>query len=110
MLQWNDGAWEHCAYWGEDAIPFGAGNGHHYRAGDLPKAGEWVRLEVQASQVGLKPGSSLNGWAFSQFGGEVYWSTAGSVTQTPQQGQGFESLAAWELTKPSKSSCLCPKK
>jgi hypothetical protein len=110
MLQWNDGAWEHRAYWGEDAIPFGAGNGpHHYRAGDLPKAGEWVRLEVQAAQVGLKPGSSLNGWAFSQFGGEVFWDTAGSVTQTPQQGQGFESLAAWEAYEAKQKQSSAPK-
>jgi hypothetical protein len=38
----------------------------------------------------------LNGWAFTQFGGLVYWDKAGSVTRTPQNGQGFESQAKWE--------------
>ncbi len=98
MLQFNDGAWEHRAFWGDDLIPFGAGGTPRTTCamGPLPKAGEWVRLEVDAAAVGLKPGAVLNGWAFTQHGGTVYWDKAGIVTRTPQNGQGFESLAAWE--------------
>ena len=97
MLQFNDGTWEHRAFWGEDAIAFGAGDvDGHRRLGDLPKTGEWVRLEVDAARVGLPAGKTLNGWAFTQFDGLCYWDKAGIVTRTPQDGKAFESLLAWE--------------
>jgi hypothetical protein len=96
MLQFNDGSWEHRAFWGEDVISFGTGTGvNHLPMGPLPETGKWVRLEVEATKVGLAPGAVLNGWAFTQFGGTTYWDKAGSVTRTPQAGQSFESLAAW---------------
>src|SRR5262249_22802882 len=68
MLQFKDGTgWEHRAFWGEDVIPFGAGGKeNHLAMGPLPKAGEWVRLEVEAARVGLSPGAVVNGWAFTQ--------------------------------------------
>jgi hypothetical protein len=100
MLQFNNGSWEHRCYWGEDVIPFGAEGGtkaaNHFRAGQLPEAGKWVRLEVQAEKVGLNSGAEVNGWAFTQFGGTVYWDKAGVVTRTPQTNPSFESLAAWD--------------
>lgn len=98
MLQWNDGAWEHRAYWGENVIPWGAENSvSRFAAGPLPKAGEWVRLEVEATKVGLNPGAAINGWAFTQHGGTVHWDKAGIVTKTPQNGAKFDSLAAWSV-------------
>lgn len=110
MLQWNDGQWEHRAYWGDDAIPFGAGDvPGHRKLGPLPAIGEWVRLEVDAAHVGLKPGSVLNGWAFTQFGGTVHWDTAGIVTRTPQDGQGFESLAIWQAYEKTQKKSTLPK-
>ena len=97
MLQFNDGGWEHRAFWGEDLISFGTGDvPGHRRMGDLPKTGEWVRLEVDAKHVGLNAGALINGWAFTQHSGLCYWDHAGIVTQTPQDGKGFESLLAWE--------------
>ena len=97
MLQFNDGSWEHRAFWGEDTIVFGSGDvPAHRRMGDLPKTGEWVRLEVDAQHVGLNAGAVLNGWAFTQHSGLCYWDHAGSVTLTPQDGKGFESQLAWE--------------
>ncbi len=48
-------------------------------SGDLPEAGQWVRLEVPAGAVGLTAGAKLNGWAFTQFAGTVYWDKAGIV-------------------------------
>ncbi|REJ85170.1 MAG: DUF1553 domain-containing protein [Planctomycetota bacterium] len=98
MLQWNDGSWEHRAYWGENVIPWGQdGQASRALGGDLPPAGEWVRLEVEAAKVGLEPGAMVNGWAFTQHGGTVYWDTAGIVTRTPQAGQTFDSQRVWEL-------------
>ncbi len=98
MLQWNDGSWSHRAYWGEDAIDWGeADSPSRRRMGDLPEIGKWVRLNIPVGKVGLKPGVKVNGWAFTQFGGTVFWDTAGIRTRTPQAGQGYESQRAWEL-------------
>ncbi len=97
MLQFNDGAWEHRVFWGEDKIAWGALNSPaHVHAGPLPPAGQWVRLEVDAAKVNLQAGANLNGWAFTQFGGTCYWDTAGIVTRTPQSDLSFSSLAEWE--------------
>ncbi len=98
MLQFNDGSWDHRAYWGENVIAWGEdGKPSRQRLGDLPSPGEWVRLEVPVAEVGLTPGSKLNGWAFTQQDGTVYWDTAGITTRTPQDGQSFGSQRLWEL-------------
>src|SRR5260370_40606685 len=48
MVQWNTGAWQHRAYWGDNVIPFGADATTERRAmGSLPEAGKWARLEVE---------------------------------------------------------------
>ncbi len=100
MLQFNDGTWEHRAYWGEDRITFGTpGTAGRLSAGKLPDLDTWVRLEVKAADVGLPAGSTINGWAFTQFGGTVTWDKAGIVTSTPQDGEVPQlSLIAWEPT------------
>ncbi|HUS40665.1 MAG TPA: DUF1553 domain-containing protein, partial [Pirellulales bacterium] len=95
MLQWNDGTWEHRAYWGGNHIAWGKDNEpSRRRIGDLPAAGQWVRLEVVAAEVGLPPGTSITGWAFTQFDGKVYWDTAGIVT-SGEHTVTKKSLAAW---------------
>lgn len=104
MLQWNDGSWEHRAFWGEDLIEWGqSGTASRKRLGDLPAPGQWVRLEIPATEVGLAAGSQINGWAFTQFGGTVYWDAAGIVTTALQPGENLRSLKRWEeLTKQAK--------
>jgi hypothetical protein len=42
----------------------------------LPEAGQWVRLEVPAAQVGLE-GRTLNGMAYTLYGGRATWDYAG---------------------------------
>jgi len=108
MMQFNDGAWDHRMNWGdENAIAFGAKNTPAKRLGGaLPKLGEWVRLEVNMSDVGLKAGSVLKGWSFTQFGGTVYWDKAGVVTRSIPIPTEFNSQLAWEyseLPTPRKS-------
>lgn len=81
MLQFHheENGWSHRAWWGEDLIPYGKGanNGSHWKAGDLPAVGEWVRLEVPIANLELKPGDKVSQLAFTQFGGLAYWDTAG---------------------------------
>jgi len=77
MLQWNDGGWEHRAYWGASLNTFGAeGTASRRAMGALPLPGQWVRLEVPAGSVGLE-GSTLKGMAFTLFGGKATWDYVG---------------------------------
>jgi len=92
MLQWNDGTWEHRAYWGANNIVYGlAGTTSLLNMGPLPAAGQWVLLQVPASQVGLE-GATLNGMAFSQFDGRATWDYAGKasslITSVPPPNSG----------------------
>jgi len=97
MLQWHTaGNWTHRAYWGENRIEWGRdGTPERLRIGDLPPSGKWVRLEVPAARLLLKPGTEINGWAFTQYDGTIYWDKAGIETWTPQEGQLYDSLSAW---------------
>jgi hypothetical protein len=75
MLQFHVGGWNHRAVWGEEgAIPFGrVRTPERVTMGKLPEAGSWVRLEFPAEKLGLKPGMKVDGFAFTQFDGTVYW-------------------------------------
>jgi hypothetical protein len=79
MLQFNDGTWEHRAFWGEDIIPWGNGPGR-VSLGPLPKPGSWVRLEIETQKIGLRPGAVINGLALTQHDGTAYWDRVGIVT------------------------------
>ena len=71
MLQWfdDDRTWNHRAYWGEDLIGWGTnGTPDRRRLGELPAAGQWVRLRVPAAQVGLEH-RTVHGVAFTLFDG-----------------------------------------
>jgi hypothetical protein len=97
MLQYNDGSWEHRAYWGENLATFGAdGTSSRLPMGSLPTVGGWVRLEVEARALGLAAGSIVTGMAFTQADGKVFWDKAGLVTRTPQLPLPQETLSAWE--------------
>src|SRR6266850_2080566 len=79
MLQWNDGSWEHRAYWGTNAINYGVdGTATRRYMGPVPASGQWVRLEVPATNVNLA-GSTVSGMAFTLYGGRVTWDYAGKA-------------------------------
>jgi hypothetical protein len=81
MLAWNDGSWEHRAYWGANVITYGADGGPgRKRLGDLPAAGQWVRLEVPAHAVDLA-GKSVRGMSFSVVDGRAAWDLSGVRTK-----------------------------
>lgn len=109
MLQFNDGNWEHRAYWGRDLIAWGKPKtSSRRRIGDLPERGKWTRLEVSVELVGLKPGAVINGWAFTQHGGTLHWDTAGIVTSTGQGPPLFDSLLAWQTAELARKSPTVP--
>jgi hypothetical protein len=110
MLQWYSDGWKHRGYWGENRIEWGQDKSpERLRLGNLPEAGQWVRLEVEAKKVGIKPGTVVRGWAFTQFDGTVYWNKAGIVTKTPQGDQGFDTLTAWVRAQKATGGVGLPK-
>ena len=75
MVQFHVGGWNHRAFWGEEgAIPFGkVRTPERVNAGKLPEAGKWTQLKIEIAKLGLKPGMKIDGFAFTQFDGTVYW-------------------------------------
>ena len=110
MLQFHRGEWLHRANWGdEEVIPFGdKGTAKKFLMGPLPKAGEWVRLEVKAADLDLDTGAMIDGIAFTQFGGTVRWDQAGIFTKTPQEDRSGESLAAWQRQESARPVSTLP--
>jgi hypothetical protein len=77
MLHWNDGTWEHRAYWGANKISYGIdGTASRRHMGPLPPFGQWVKLEVPASAVALED-RNVTGMSFSAYNGKVTWDTSG---------------------------------
>jgi hypothetical protein len=114
MLQWNNGDWEHRAYWGANRIGFGTdGTASRRYMGPLPAAGKWSLLQVPASQVGLG-GATLNGMAFTVFDGKATWDLAGKSsalqtnvnvsTNSPDGGSTTNTLPPTTNALPSVST------
>jgi len=80
MLQWNDGTWEHRAYWGANDLTYGTdGTVTRTNMGALPATGKWSQLTVPAASVNLA-GSTLTGMAFTLFNGRATWDCAGLLS------------------------------
>ena len=93
MLQWNDGSWDHRAYWGESLLQWGTDNTPSRQfMGPLPPPGQWVRLEVSAASVGLE-GRLINGMAFTLWDGTATWDRAGKLA-SPPDGAASSDLSA----------------
>ena len=81
MLAWNDGSsWEHRAFWGADSVTYGTtGTASRHYVGALPAAGQWVKLMVPASALGLE-GAVLSGMDFTLFDGRATWNATGKAS------------------------------
>jgi len=93
MLSWNKapGDWEHRAYWGANNINYGTdGTAGRRFMGALPPAGQWVRLEIPASAVGLE-GTALQGMDFAAFNGRATWDFTGTATSSGSGTSGGET-------------------
>ncbi|HIL25035.1 MAG TPA: DUF1553 domain-containing protein, partial [Verrucomicrobia bacterium] len=100
MLQFNNGNWEHRAYWGGDHIDWGkVKTGSRKHMGNLPETGKWVRLEVDPVTVSLKLGEKLNGWAYTQYDGKVYWDKGGIFSTVNPAADPAYSWKIWKSQK-----------
>lgn len=110
MLQYFKGGWLHRATWGDyDAIAWGQpGTTQRVNAGPLPEAGQWARLEIEASRLGLVAGDQVTGFALTQFGGLVYWDKAGVSGSADPARDPALSLAAWWQSQRGKNQAGVP--
>ena len=110
QLQFRTNDWNHRAFWGANKGYSIEGKTDHtnFPMGELPEKGKWVRLEVPAKTVGLSPGSKVDGWAFTQFGGTVYWDKSGIVTRKLSEKQ-LASFSLWEQYQLRGNSSSLPK-
>ncbi len=111
MLQWttDDGGdgWGHRAYWGADELAWGTeGTASRFPMGPIPAArSQWVELAVPAGDVGLG-GRSVDGMAFTLYGGSIDWDTAG-VDCLP--ATGANGLAGgWQVSLAASDSSPLP--
>ncbi len=98
LLQWHDGgSVEHGALWGRDRFPLDGkvGTASKKAIGPLPAAGQWVRLEVPARELGLE-GKVVRGMIFKLYGGQVYWHACGSIRM---ESEGFVKERGFPMTK-----------
>ena len=98
MLQFHTDEWHNRANWGdEDAIPYGAkGTTEKVQMGPLPETGKWIRLEVEATKLGLPIGTRISGMAFTQFDGTAYWDKTGLISTDDPARNPESSFIAWE--------------
>src|SRR5690606_29498484 len=90
------------AYWGANLISGGTdGTTSRTNLGPLPATGQWVRLEVPASAVGLE-GKVIEGMNFTLYSGRAAWDSAGIVVPD-MDGDGVADIDAdgmsdvWEV-------------
>lgn len=104
MLSWKSDTWEHRAYWGADRISYGTnGTASRYYAGPLPVSGQWVRLEIPASAVGLE-GQTVTMMGFSQFDGRATWDKTGKASA----GSATTNTSTTTTTTPTTTTTTPP--
>ena len=66
--------------------------------------GKWVRLSVRAKKIGLKPNAKVNGIAFTQWDGTVYWDKVGVLSELDPRQNPELSLKKWITTAKNDKS------
>jgi hypothetical protein len=98
MVQFYVGGWNRRVVWGaHEKIGWGKVNTHERVVmGSLPEKGKWVRLEFAADKVGLKPGTTVTGYALTQFSGTMGWDHFGISSTTDPAKDPAYSWQAWK--------------
>ncbi len=110
MVQFHVGGWKHRAIWGDqEKIDFGKpGTTEKVAMGALPKTGEWVRLAFDATKLGLKAGTKVDGFAFTQYSGTVTWDRLGVAATTDPAKDSTWSWQVWKKENQGKRNEALP--
>ncbi len=105
MIQFHSDGWKHRAVWGQDIIEFGAkGTTERHVAGPLPAPGQWVKLEVPGTSMGLTAGTKITGYAFTVHGGTAYFDKLGVSGRTDPASDPSLSFTAWRAAQAGKDT------
>jgi len=102
MLQWyvttssGSGSWEHRAYWGANDITSLGTDGTTSRTNvtPFPTSGQWTRLQVPASAVGLQ-GQVVQGLALTLYNGRAAFDRGGKLNPSVDDLNGLPD--AWQI-------------
>jgi hypothetical protein len=64
------------------------------RIGPLPATGQWTKLSVSLSELGLKEGQRITSITLQEYGGVVYWDT---VALSGELSPGTDPLASFQV-------------
>jgi len=98
MIQFHTDGWKHRAVWGAEAqIPWGKRDSpEKVLMGKLPEPGKWVRLSLPARRMALDGKKKVTGFAFTQFGGSMWWDKLGLIKVSDPTTDPVVSWAAWQ--------------
>jgi hypothetical protein len=85
------------AWWGKEAREgnkFTGGDPNH-RKGPLPKLGEWAKLTISLTDLGLKDGQQIGSLNLQEFGGVVYWDAVALTGQGASATSPLDSFQVW---------------
>jgi hypothetical protein len=104
MLQLNTSQGTRRFAWGAaDALGQGAfDNQHNQRVGDLPAAGQWTKLTLDAQMLDLQPGATVDSFKLAQFGGICQWdglAVRGSAAAPEDPCSSFDGWLAYAQGK-----------
>ncbi len=110
MVQFHTSGWNNRAVWGDqEKITFGKPNTtEKVHLGELPETGQWAKLSFQASKLGLKAGTEVTGFAFTQFGGTVNWDQLGVAYRVDKARDPAWSWHVWKQQDYSKIQKALP--
>ena len=93
------GMFEHSVFWGDlQALGEPPPLPTPRRLGELPPAGQWVRLQIAADSLGIKPGTVLRQMAFLQVDGTVYYDKVGILSRSVPRGLPLKLLGSRRWT------------
>jgi RHS repeat-associated protein len=102
MVEFNVGSTWYRGYWGSDDMAAPSKT----RIGDLPMAGQWVRLEIPASILGLE-GASITGMSFTMPNGRAWFdrvgiapASSGMMQSLPNPNPSMASSSSSTTTAP----------
>jgi hypothetical protein len=65
------------------------------RIGSLPAAGQWTKLSVSITELGLKEGQTVSSITLQEYGGVVYWDTVAISGELSPTTDPLASFLVW---------------
>jgi hypothetical protein len=107
LLQFDSNLGIHKALWG-DPQNYGVAKTDPGWMGEIPTPGSWIRLEIPADKIGLKPGAFVHAVSFTQFGGIVNWDGLTITGEGQPATDPRSSFRAWWKYRTGKDTAGVP--